>query len=329
MLRVKNIHAFSHKSPARPRSITRMTAKSLSFLVLSCLSLHAAEAPVEAKKEYIRVTEDASAAKLQTSVVTMEKDGRTVDLIGAIHIADKAYYTELNERFTQYDRVLFEMVGGEKIGIQEEAAEETKEAAPEKNKLSGLRDIYAMVSKFLSLSGQAEAIDYKAKNFVHADLSVAEFEEKQKARNESLLGIALKAGEKQQQQPGAKQPDAAKLLAAMLSGNSNQMKLELIHTLGEGEDQISMFAGETAIVTDRNAKCLEVMEAQLAQGHKNLGIFYGSAHFPEMEKSLAEKGWKRTKEQWLTAWDIPKVKKAPIAPEKKPETPAAPKKKAA
>lgn len=329
MLRVKNIQAFSHKSPLLLRSITRMSIKSLSILLLSSLALQAAEPQAEAKKEYIRVTEDDSAAKLQTSIVTLEKDGRKVDLIGAIHIADKAYYTDLNKRFTKYDRLLFEMVGGEKIGIQEEPATEEKEAPAEKNKLSGLRDIYTMVSKFLSLSGQAETIDYKAANFVHADLSVAEFEKKQKARNESLLGIALKAGEKQQQQPGAKQPDAAKLLAAMLSGNSNQMKLELIHTLGQGEDQISMFAGETAIVTDRNAKCLEVMEAQLAQGHKHLGIFYGSAHFPEMEKTLIEKGWKRTKEEWLTAWDIPKVKKAPIAPKKKSETPAAPKKKAA
>ena len=94
-----------------------MSIKSLAFLPILTLSLHAAETLPETlsetKREYIRVEEDDKAARLQTSIVTMEKDGKRVDLIGAIHIADKAYYSKLNERFSQYDRLLFEMVGGE------------------------------------------------------------------------------------------------------------------------------------------------------------------------------------------------------------------------
>jgi hypothetical protein len=313
-----------------------MSIKSLAFLPILTLSLHAAEPFAEAKKEYIRVEEDEKAARLQTSIVTLEKDGKTVDLIGAIHIADKAYYTKLNERFTQYDRLLFEMVGGEKLqqGEKDDApkasdAEPEIEEKEEPNNLSGLKDIYSMVAKFLQLSGQSETIDYKAKNFVHADLTLKEFNQKQKERNESLLGLALKANTQDAQ---AKQPDPARLMAAMLSGNSNRMKLELIHTLGQGDDQVSMFAGETVIVTDRNAKCLEVMEQQLAAGHKKLGIFYGSAHFPDMEKTLMEQGWKRSGEEWLTAWDIPKTPakaKTPAAPADKKDDQAEPKKKAA
>ncbi len=87
------------------------------------------------------------------------------------------------------------------------------------------------------------------------------------------------------------------------------MKLELIHTLGAGDDQIGMFAGETVILTDRNAKCIEVLDQELAKGNNNVAVFYGAAHFSTMEKSLTEKGWKRTKEEWLTAWDIPKAAK--------------------
>lgn len=312
--------------------MTRMSIKSLAFLPILTLSLHAEEPLTEAKREYIRVEEDDKAARLQTSIVTMEKDGKTVDLIGAIHIADKAYYSKLNERFTQYDRLLFEMVGGEKLQQTEKDdapksidAETETEKKEEPNNLSGLKDIYSMVAKFLQLSGQSETIDYKAKNFVHADLTLKEFNQKQKERNESLLGLALKANT---QDTKAKQPDPARLMAAMLSGNSNRMKLELIHTLGQGDDQISMFAGDTVIVTDRNAKCLEVMAQQLAAGHKKLGIFYGSAHFPDMEKTLMEQGWKRSEEEWLTAWEIPKTP-AKVKPQAAPAAAPAEKKKAA
>ncbi|HBE23827.1 MAG TPA: hypothetical protein DDW21_10465 [Verrucomicrobiales bacterium] len=317
-----------------------MSIKSLAFLPILTLSLHAAETLPETlsetKREYIRVEEDDKAARLQTSIVTMEKDGKRVDLIGAIHIADKAYYSKLNERFSQYDRLLFEMVGGEKLlqGENDDApkatdAETEIEEREEPNNLSGLKDIYSMVAKFLQLSGQSETIDYKAKNFVHADLTLKEFNQKQKERNESLLGLALKANT---QDAKAKQPDPARLMAAMFSGNSNRMKLELIHTLGQGDDQVSMFAGETVIVTDRNAKCLEVMEKQLAAGQKKLGIFYGSAHFPDMEKTLIKQGWKRSCEEWLTAWDIPKTPakaKTPAAPTNKNNEQIDPKKKAA
>ena len=34
----------------------------------------------------------------------------TVDLIGAVHIGDIAYYDELNKQFTQYDALLYELV---------------------------------------------------------------------------------------------------------------------------------------------------------------------------------------------------------------------------
>jgi len=61
------------------------------------------------------------------------------------------------------------------------------------------------------------------------------------------------------------------------------------------------------IITDRNQRCLEVMHRELAAGRGKLGIFYGAAHFPDMEKRLLEQGFKRTRHEWITAWDIPKA----------------------
>lgn len=260
---------------------------------------------------FIRVDEDESAARLQTAVTRYEKDGVGVDLIGVVHIADKAYFQKLTTRFAIYDSLLFEMIGGENLA----AAAEPAAPGEKEQDVSGLRLVYGMVARFLDLTGQTESIDYTTKNFVHADLTLAEFSQMQAERGESLLGFALKAGKLDPDAPN--QPDPAKLLRAVLSGSSNQLKLEIVHTLGRGDDQIAAFAGESVIITDRNVRCLEVMNRQLAAGQKNLGIFYGAAHFPDMEKRLLEQGFKRVKQDWLTAWDIPKAAAKPAGELKK------------
>lgn len=62
---------------------------------------------------FVRFHEDDKGAQLQTGVATYRNaQGVTVDLVGAVHIADKAYYGKLNERFTHYDALLYELVGG-------------------------------------------------------------------------------------------------------------------------------------------------------------------------------------------------------------------------
>ncbi len=260
-------------------------------------------------ENFIRVDEDDAAARLQTAVTRYQKDNASVELIGAVHIADKAYYRNLDERFKSYDAVLFEMIGGEKLAAAPEEA--PVDAPPAKEELSGLHKMYDMVAKFLNLSGQMDSINYKAPNFVHADLTYEEFARMQKERGESVLGFALKAS-KEAPEP-AKQPDPTKLLAAMLSGKSDLVKLEIIHTLGQGDDQIAAFAGESVIISDRNQRCMEVIQREVLSGKKNLGVFYGAAHFPDLEKRLLDAGYKRIQQDWLTAWDIPKQEAKPAA----------------
>lgn len=271
---------------------------------------------------FIRVDEDEKAARLQTAVTRYEKDGATVELIGAVHIADKAYYESLTTRFTKYDALLFEMIGGERFAAPEPAQPELLPVPPQpelnpeagkaparKQDLSGLHQIYGLVSRYLELTGQVDFIDYTAPNFIHADLTHDEFTEMQAARGESLLGFALKAAKTDPEAPN--QPDPAKLLRAIISGSPDLVKLAIVHTLGQGDDQIAAFAGESVIITDRNNRCLEVMNREITAGRKNLGIFYGAAHFPDMEKRLLDLGFRRTRQEWLTAWDIPKPAKKP------------------
>ncbi len=277
---------------------------------LAIAVLHLVLAAAASAGDFIRVDEDASAARLQTAITRYEKGDESVELIGAVHIADKAYYQALTTRFIGYDALLFEMIGGEKFANHQAPA-----ADAAANNLSGLHKIYTMVANFLNLPGQTEHIDYTTQNFVHADLTQAEFTQMQADRKESLIGFAMKAGKPDPDAPN--QPNPAKLLRAMLSGSADGVKLEIVHTLGRGDDQIAAFAGESVIITDRNQRCVDVVQKELAAGHKQLGVFYGAAHFPDLEKRLLALGFKRTHQEWLTAWDIPK-------PEAKPEAKEAP-----
>jgi hypothetical protein len=46
----------------------------------------------------------------------------------------------------------------------------------------------------------------------------------------------------------------------------------------------------------------------MAEGKKKIGIFYGAAHYPDMEERMLKQGFKKTAHEWLTAWDVAKPK---------------------
>ncbi len=256
-----------------------------------------------ATTQFIRVVRGDENVRLQTGITTYVKDGVQVDLIGAIHIADADYYARLNKEFTRYEALLFEMVTDDKPkpGSAEDAKKEAKDPL-----IDMLGNVYGMVGKLLMLQGQKDGIDYTAKNFIHADLTLAGFKKLQKEKGESLLGFALQNAANAKK--SGNQPDMQKLLNAFLSGNSNGMKLELVNTIGGSGDQMAGLLGQSVIITDRNQACLKVLAEQIKAGKKKLGIFYGAAHFPDMEKEILKMGYQKTAHRWLTAWDIPKPK---------------------
>jgi hypothetical protein len=285
----------------------------------------AAEAP-----DFIRVEDSDTATALQTAVVRYTKGEASVELVGAIHIADKKYYEALNRRFERYEALLFEGIGDPPAAVPEvgEAAEPPAVDVPEvteevpaeeapveeipaakvpakKGKLDGLHGAYESGAKWLGLAYQMKEIDYRKPNFVHADLSMAEFTALQKERGETLIGFVLKSGLKKTDKP-VKEPSSLKMLVSLVRGDKDGLKRELVHTLGAGDDQVAALAGDNVIIGDRNAKCLEVLDRELLAGKKKLGIFYGAAHFPDMEQRLLDGGWQKAGEEWMTAWDIPK-----------------------
>ncbi|WP_265592795.1 hypothetical protein [Verrucomicrobium sp. BvORR034] len=355
-------------------------AKSGPSVGVSPTAQVAPAVPAPAGTDFVRFVEDDAGARLQTGIASYRnKEGVVVDLIGAIHVADQAYFEKLNEAFKGYEVVLYEMVGGP-IGQRERrelAAEkarqkpqnlkkkpETEAATPPKaapapaekkdstpksastalsveervadleaymkgktgltpeqdafeaeeeaaaGKLSWLHGLHATIQNTLSLSGQLDVIDYHAANFVHADMSLAEFAAMQNQRNEGFIALWLKAVQVQMNQPqsNANQPGLLKILEILCRKDS---ATELKRLFGRTFDSVEtvmtgMESGDgTVIVSERNKVALRVMEQQIKAGKKHIAIFYGAAHLPDMEKRLLARGFTLQKDEWVTAWDLP------------------------
>lgn len=295
--------------------------KRLPALLLFTCGLWAADKPAAApaasqtsglKEEgtdFIRFEPGETSDHLQTAIVSYESPQKVrVDLIGAIHIADKAYFDALNVRFKRYDAVLYELVGP--------AFSERGKTAPsnDQQRLAWVGQLQAKMKETLKLHGQLESIDYQARNFVHADMGTEQFTKSQEQKNESFLTLYLKAAlaQKDANAKSGLDSDAAGLVMLLKLLTARDTSTGLKRMIAQQFDSVEgIMAGVesgngTALVGERNRVALEVMDKQIAAGKKHLAIFYGAAHLGDMEERLLKQGFKRTKVEWLTAWDLPR-----------------------
>ena len=76
---------------------------------------------------------------------------------------------------------------------------------------------------------------------------------------------------------------------------------------------------------------IKVIQGEMRKGTKRMAGFYGAAHLSDLERRVLDLGFRKSKHDWLTAWDIvkpkPKPKKRSITPAdpKEPEEAALPK----
>ena len=290
-----------------------------------------AVAPGADGNRFIRFLEDDQHGQLQTAVTSYENaQGIAVDLVGAVHLADPAYYARLNKTFGAYDVVLFEMVGGDK----EPAAGNGDGLPPRAQDPAAvlLRSVQLMVTNLLKLQHQFEGIDYKARNFVHADVSWDQFRKLQAERNETFLTLlqrAVKSQRDEAKQAEGKQPAAGEddlqsilaLVAALQDGDPSGLKLMMARQFEGAERTIGAFEGEkgSVIIAERNKIVIEKLEEQMKAGRKKVAVFYGAGHYPDLDKRLTGMGFRQTRHEWRTAWDIPKPGKAarPAPPARK------------
>jgi hypothetical protein len=291
---------------------TDVAAYAIPTLLLLLSFSSSARAATDSK--FIRFVADQSGGgSLDCSIVTYRNnDGVTVDLIGAVHVADKSFYDDLNKRFEQYDSLLYEMVKPKDADLAPAPAEPG--AAPRRRAPRGLGWVGTMqrfLKDTLDLTFQLEEINYSRPNFVHADLDSETFLRKQAERGESLLTMMLQAmfQDMKREAPAVAEPGIMDLVEALQSPDrSRQLKLLLARHFANMDEMIAMMEGPngSVILTERNKAALNVLTKRIAAGDQKIGIFYGAAHLSGMEKMMIlDLGFKQVGEpKWITAWNM-------------------------
>jgi hypothetical protein len=265
--------------------------------------------------KFIRIRRDSSGqpTALETAVVRFTSKsgdgGLVVDLVSAVHVADRAYYEKLNERLDQYDVVLYELVAPEGTRIPKGGRRNSD------NPIAFLQQLATLV---LDLDLQTEQIDYTRKHFVHADLSPEQMAEAIRNRGDDgvtlFLSIAadlLRQQNRQELKKGksaqAPEPDVDLLSMVLDPDGAAKLKrlmAEQMEALESPDGGIGATLS-TILIADRNKAAMKVLGRELAKGKKKIAIFFGAAHMPDFEKRLAEDfGLTRQREEWLQAWDM-------------------------
>ena len=275
--------------------------------------------------KYIRLRrgDDKQPLAMETAVIhfasSEDRPGIQVDLVGAVHVGDKAYYDELNKLFESYDVVLYELVAPEGTRVPKEGRK-----GPSGHPVGALQD---GMSSILALQHQLDSIDYTKENFVHADLSPEEFAKTMEKRGESFMQMFLRLmgqGMAQQANAGGSGGDLGLLMALFSKDRALALKIAMAEQFENLEGQMAVFDGPegSTIITERNKRAFEVLKKELDAGKKKIAVFYGAGHLPDMERRLTDEfKLKRTGEKWLVAWSLEKAKAKKTEEKKAEEAP--------
>ena len=276
---------------------------ALLLLTFPLVAQDVTDAKDKTPSDFVRFVKVDDGGHLDTAITTYRKGDIELVLFGAVHIADASIYATLNDRFTKCDVLLYELVS-------------SPDHRPSKNQeergFSPISLLQQGLKSSMELAFQLDEIDYQASNFVHADMTPQEFEASMAERGESLLSIMW------QMMQGGMQAQMEKVQAGEVAPNVDLVKAfrsgEGRHTLritfaSQMEELEALSAGgkSSTLLEGRNEKCLEVLQREMAAGRKKIGIYYGAAHFPHMERRLVEDlGFAKVDHEWLVAWDCTK-----------------------
>jgi hypothetical protein len=284
-----------------------------------------AELPVananEASK-FLRIRKNSAGETLamQTSIARYRpaQGDLIVDLIGAVHIGEAAYYRTLNKQFDLYDVVLYELVAPQGTRVPE-GGKKKSTGTP----LDMISWMQKQAQSTLGLESQLEKVDYQKEHFVHADLSPTEMGQKMAERGDNVFTVgltafaemlrkqnkmAMKAGEN-----GVAQVTTADLMDMLDNPlELKKMMAKQFETSGVMEEGLGDTLNQL-LIADRNAAAMKVLNRQIVGGKKKIAIFYGAAHMPDFEKRMADElGLQPDKHVWIDAWNLTKAGKSPL-----------------
>lgn len=242
-----------------------------------------------------------------------------VDLIGAVHIADKSFYDDINALFKEYEVVVFELVMDPNVDFAEviRLEKERKKEERNLNPLNFISYFQEDAAEALGLSYQMDGIDYLAPNLTRGDCSSIELLT-QILKNGDIPNFFVDLFIQSFSIDSLGRFEGAMVALAC----SDNLRLTCKRLLAEelNETSIADIKKETraldgknpsaerqnAIIHYRNEKAFEALQKELNSGKSKIAVFYGAAHLPDLGKRLEEQlGLKRKPEPlWIKAWDM-------------------------
>lgn len=284
---------------------------------------------------FVRFRDDGDdGGELQTAVVTYHKrfpwqilqPQYQVDLVAAVHLADKEYFASFQKELASYDRVLYEMV------VNKDPEQTNKNPnlrwMPPK-RMPGDRDrrssfvgiIQRFIAQILRLDFQLDCLDYRMDNWYHADLDYETFKSMQFERGESIFRIAKeltslshKAVTKSLFVPKGLDTWRSKLLwasrvlpmplvavfliesvfsfhldwtSALQLDLTSATKVFLAKLLtSELTDGATDLVEKSVIIGERNKVAMRELQGAMHDGCKKIAILYGAGHMPDLDQRL-------------------------------------------
>jgi hypothetical protein len=272
-----------------------------AFILLFCGATQAADLPTtQPLPNFIRFDEDGhGGGKMQAAIGHyVNGDGVTVDLLSTMHIGQQSFFRDLARRFPKYDSVLYELVAPRGVPADEE----------------GVNDQQRKIAWDCDLENQGPHMSYDRKNFVHADLSLEEIEKLETAKHGTFKGaLGEGPGIKAARNPGDLAGQKAvydDMMAAKKASPAERIRLmrraysRLLQFTAQPAPGQTYPADMEVLVGARNDEVIRVLTQQIANGDKNIAIFYGAAHMVDLEHRLFDMGFKRVSTIWQTAWTV-------------------------
>lgn len=245
--------------------------------------------------------------------VPLDGAGPRLRLVGAVHIASRAYYQDIQGVLDQADCVLFE-------GVSESPGDFKRDPAARKKD-----HLYTKMADALGLITQFEGVDYRREHFVNADLSPRQML--------ALLEADIAAGGAAADAARAAKAQFGELTKMMKGGGdgmtgaminmmvafverSPKLRASLLLMLASAdaasESGLGMGGKGGArlgrlILEDRNAAVLEAIAHQVEDhgAGSTIAVFYGAAHLRGIEDGLIRRlGYVPDATRWLTAFEV-------------------------
>lgn len=286
------------------RLVTAAGFLAALFLLGSCGSSPVTPPAVAAKdlpkvyqanaQTYVRTVQSGSDTfSVQTASRVFRRAGSPeIELVGAMHAAEPAYYRSLQQRLSRADLVLYELVVDEEDAKADELSIQRAED----------KSAFSRLASSLGLISQNRGIDVNKKNFRRCDMTYQQM-------------IASLQQEAQQGNSEGKSAHTAKnefaKLGRVLSGGSwmmngvvglvgmnhslrERVRFMLVATGQENDDDPALHPRlQKLILEDRNAFVMsELAQVLRRENHRRIAIFYGAAHLPDMEKRLLRMGYR-------------------------------------